>query len=343
MVASNPEFLREGSAVGICMISLVTGAAGFLGSHLCTALLREGHEVVGVDNLITGDISNLSALLDDDRFRFIEGDVSRGLPRLERVDTIFHFASPASPIDYAQRPLSTLHVNSRGTEHCCEMAVRHRARVLYASSSEIYGDSLEHPQREEYFGNVNSIGPRSCYEEAKRYGEALIAAYRRDDGLDGRMVRIFNTYGPRMRRNDGRVVPTFINEALAAQPLTVFGDGSQTRSLCYVDDLIEAILRFIAIDTPAYWVVNIGNDEEVSVLDIARTISALCGVPLRIRERPLPENDPRQRRPDLTRARALLKWRAQTPMAEGLARTIAWFRRAGRYETTSPDQRRDSR
>jgi len=310
------------------MISLVTGAAGFIGSHVCAALLREGHEVTGVDNLITGDITNLSWLLEDDRFRFVEADVSLGLPHLERVDTIFHLASPASPVDYAQKPLSTLRVNSRGTEHCCEMALRHGARVMYASTSEVYGDPLEHPQHEEYFGNVNSAGPRSCYDEAKRYGEAVIAAYRRTEGLDGRMVRIFNTYGPRMRRNDGRVVPTFISEALAGDPLTIFGDGTQTRSLCYVDDLVEAILRFAAIDRPAYWIVNIGNDEEVTVLEIARTISELCGVPLRVRHEPLPENDPRQRRPDLTRARTLLKWRAQTPMSECLAQTIAWFRGA---------------
>ncbi len=310
------------------MIALVTGGAGFVGSHLCAALLREGHEVIGVDDLITGDISNLSTILEDDRFRFVEADVSEKLPELERVDIIFHFASPASPVDYAQRPLPTLRVNSRGTELCCETALRHGARVLYASTSEVYGDPLEHPQREPYFGNVNSIGPRSCYDEAKRYGEAVIAAYRRTTALDARMVRIFNTYGPRMRRNDGRVVPTFINEALTGQPMTIFGDGSQTRSLCYVDDLIEAILRFAAIDDPAYWVINIGNDEEVSILEIARTISELCAVPLRIRHKPLPENDPRQRRPDLARARALLKWRAQTPMSEGLARTVAWFKRA---------------
>ncbi len=310
------------------MISLVTGAAGFVGSHLCAALLGEGHEVIGVDSLITGEIANLSSMLDDDRFRFVEADASERLPDLERVDMVFHFASPASPIDYAERPLSTLRVNSRGTELCCELALRHGARVLYASTSEIYGDPIEHPQREEYFGNVNSIGPRSCYDEAKRYGEAVIAAYRRTGSLDGRMVRIFNTYGPRMRRNDGRVVPTFIREALAGEPLTIFGDGTQTRSLCYIDDLVEAILRFSAIDDPAYWVVNIGNDEEVTVLEIARTVSELCGIPLRVRHRPLPENDPRQRRPDLRRPRALLKWRAQTPMNEGLARTIAWFRRA---------------
>ena len=310
------------------MISLVTGAAGFLGSHLCAALLHEGHEVIGVDNLITGEISNLSTILEDDRFRFIEADVSDGLPELDRIDTIFHFASPASPLDYLQRPRSALRANSRGTEHCCETALAHGARVLYASTSEVYGDPLEHPQREEYFGHVNSIGPRACYDEAKRYGEAVISSFRRTAGLDGRMVRIFNTYGPRMRRNDGRIVPTFITEALGGRPLTIFGDGRQTRSLCYVDDLIEAILRFSAIDDPAYWVVNIGNDEEVTVLEVARMISELCGIPLRVRHEPLPENDPLARCPDLTRARTLLKWSAQTPMSEGLARTIAWFKRA---------------
>lgn len=313
---------------GLRMISLVTGAAGFVGSHLCQALLHEGHQVIGVDNLMTGEISNLSSMLEDDRFRFVEADVSESLPELERVDMILHFASPASPVDYAEHPISTLRANSRGTERCCEMAVRHGARVLYASTSEVYGDPIVHPQHEQYFGNVNSIGPRSCYDEAKRYGEAVIAAYRRTAALDGRMIRIFNTYGPRMRRNDGRVVPTFINAALAGKPLTLFGDGTQTRSLCYVDDLIEAILRFAAIDDPAYWVVNIGNDEEVTILEIAREISELCGVPLRISHHPLPENDPLQGRPDLSRARALLKWRAQTPMSEGLARTIAWFKRA---------------
>ncbi len=273
--------------------------------------------MIGVDNLVTGNIAKLSSILDDDRFRFVEVDVSETLPKLERVDAIFHFASPASAIDYAERAETTLRANSRGTELCCELALRHGARVLYASTSEIYGDPIE----------VNSIIPRPWYDEAKRHGEAVIAAHRRTDRLDGRMVRIFNTYGPRMRRDDGCVVPTLIGEALAGEPLTIFGDGSQTRSLCYVDDLIEAILRFSAIDSPAYWVVDIGNDEEVSVLEIARTISDLCAIPLRIRHRQLPKNDPRQRRPDLTRARTLLKWRAQTPMSEGLARTIAWFRR----------------
>ena len=309
------------------MIALVTGAAGFVGSHLSRALVREGHSVVGIDNLSTGELANLGTLLEHDRFRFISCDICDGIPDVGPVHAVFHFASPASPIDYAERPLETLHVNAIGTERCAELAAAYGARLIYASTSETYGDPLEHPQREEYFGNVNPIGPRSCYDEAKRYGEAIVAAFRRTRGLDGRIVRIFNTYGPNMRRNDGRVVPTFIDEALGGRPFTIFGDGTQTRSLCYVDDLVEAILRFVTIVTPAYWLVNIGNDEEVSVLDIARTVAELCNVPMTIRQRDLPENDPRQRRPDLTRARALLQWRAQTPMAEGLARTIAWFRR----------------
>lgn len=312
------------------MKTLVTGAAGFLGSHLCTTLVGQGHTVFGADDLSTGDISNLAPLLDSDRFRFIECDVSVELPLVDRVDAIFHFASPASPIDYAERPLETLRVNSVGTERCAELARACGARLIYASTSEAYGDPLEHPQRETYFGNVNTTGPRSCYDESKRYGEAVVAAYRRTSTLDGRIVRIFNTYGPRMRRSDGRVVPTFVGEALGSQPFTIFGDGTQTRSLCYVEDLVEAIVRFTAIERPRYWLLNIGNDEEVSVLDIARTIADLCAVPMRVRYRPLPENDPKQRRPDLERARTLLQWRAQTPMAEGLARTIAWFRTAVR-------------
>jgi dTDP-glucose 4,6-dehydratase len=308
------------------MIALVTGAAGFLGSHLSKALVREGHRVTGVDDLSTGELSNLASLLDDDRFRFVEGNVCDGLPAFERLDAVFHFASPASPIDYAERPLETLRVNSLGTERCAELAARRGARLVYASTSETYGDPLEHPQRETYFGNVNTLGPRSCYDESKRYGEAVVAAFRRVRALDGRIARIFNTYGPAMRRNDGRVVPAFVDAALCGEPFAIFGDGTQTRSLCYVDDLVEAIVRLAIIESPAHHVVNIGNDEEVTVLEIARTIAELCGVPLRLRHLPLPENDPRQRRPDLSRARQLLKWRPQTPMAEGLARTIAWFR-----------------
>lgn len=310
------------------MNALVTGGAGFVASHLCGALLAEGHRVVAVDSLITGDLSNVAAFLEDDRFTFVHADVCDGLPQMERVDAIFHFASPASPVDYAERPLQTLRVNSIGTERCCALAAERGARVLFASTSEVYGDPLEHPQRETYFGNVNPNGPRSCYDEAKRYGEAMVAAYRRLYDIDARVVRIFNTYGPRMRRNDGRIVPAFVSQALAGEPLTIFGDGTQTRSLCYVDDLVEAIVRFAAIDKPKHRTINIGNDREVTVLELARIIANLCGVPLRTKHSPLPENDPLQRRPDLTRAREALRWSPSTSLEDGLLATIEWFRAA---------------
>ncbi len=310
------------------MNALVTGGAGFLGSHLCEALLREGHNVVAVDSLLTGDLSNIAPLLEDDRFRFVHADVSETLPKPDRLDAIFHFASPASPIDYAERPLETLRVNSLGTERCCALAAERGARLLFASTSEVYGDPMEHPQRETYFGNVNPNGPRSCYDEAKRYGEAMIAAFQRTQGLDARIVRIFNTYGPRMRRNDGRVVPAFVSQALAGAPFTIFGNGLQTRSLCYVDDLVEAIVRFATIDEPKYRVINIGNEHEVTVLDIAALVAELCNVPLRLDTRPLPENDPLQRRPDLTRAREALRWSPSTPLQAGMLATVDWFKTA---------------
>ncbi len=310
------------------MIALVTGGAGFVASHLCAALLREGHRVVAVDDLSTGEISNVAPLLEDDRFTFLEDDVCSGLPRLERVDAIFHFASPASPLDYAERPLQTLRVNAVGTERCCMLAAERGARMLFASTSEVYGDPLEHPQRETYFGNVNPVGPRSCYDEAKRYGEATIAAYRRTSDIDARVVRIFNTYGPRMRRNDGRVVPAFVSQALAGEPFTIFGDGTQTRSLCYVDDLVEAVVRFATIDDPRHRIVNVGNDREITVLQLAQCVAKLCNVPLRIESRPLPENDPLQRRPDLTRAHETFSWHPATSLEEGLVNTIEWFRTA---------------
>lgn len=310
------------------MIALVTGAAGFLGSHLAKALVAEGHTVTGIDDLSTGDLANVAPLLESERFRFVEADVCAGLPAFDALHAVFHFASPASPIDYAERPLETLRVNSLGTERCASLALAKGARLIYASTSETYGDPLEHPQRETYWGNVNPIGPRSCYDEAKRYGEALVATFRRAFALDARIVRIFNTYGPHMRRRDGRVVPAFITQALSGEPFTVFGDGSQTRSLCYVNDLVEGILRFASVDSPAHWLVNLGSDEEVTVMTIARTIAELAGVPLRVRSLPLPEDDPKQRRPDLTRVRELLQWRTHTPMAEGLAQTLAWFKTA---------------
>lgn len=310
------------------MNALVTGGAGFVASHICAALVREGHRVIAVDNLLTGELSNVAALLEDDRFTFVHADVCETLPRPDRLDMVFHFASPASPIDYAERPLETLRVNSLGTERCCELAAERGARLIFASTSEVYGDPLEHPQRESYFGNVNPIGPRSCYDEAKRYGEAVIAAYRRMHDIDARVVRIFNTYGPRMRRNDGRVVPAFVSQALTGAPFTIFGDGTQTRSLCYVDDLVEAIVRFATIEDPKYRIINIGNDHEVTVMQIAELIAQLCEVPLRIESRPLPENDPLQRRPDLTRARDALRWSPSTPLRDGLLATIEWFRTA---------------
>jgi dTDP-glucose 4,6-dehydratase len=310
------------------MNALVTGGAGFIASHICKALLREGHRVVVIDNLSTGELSNVAPLLEDDRFTFIHGDVCEGLPKLERVDWILHFASPASPMEYAERPLETLRVNSIGTEQCCMLAAERGARLLFASTSEVYGDPLEHPQRETYFGNVNPAGPRSCYDEGKRYGEAVIAAYRRIHSIDARIVRIFNTYGPRMRRNDGRVVPAFISQALAGKPFTIFGNGMQTRSLCYVDDLVEAIVRFATIDDPKYRTINVGNDREVTVLRIAELVAHLCNVPLFVELRPLPENDAQQRRPDLSRARDALRWSPATPLEEGLSATIEWFRSA---------------
>lgn len=306
---------------------LITGAAGFLGSHLADAFLRDGDSVIGVDSFATSSGENLAHLRNEPRFAFFEADVSEGLGEAAQpVDLILHFASPASPVDYANSPVATLNVNSRGTEHCCRLAAEHGARLIYASTSEIYGDPLIHPQPESYWGNVNSIGERSCYDEGKRFGEAMVSAYRRAHGIDGRLVRIFNTYGPRMRGDDGRVVPTFVKQALRDEPLTVYGDGTQTRSLCYVDDLVDAILRFARLESPHYPVVNIGSELEVSVTRIAEAIAGYCGVPLRVEPRPLPPDDPARRRPDLSRARQLLGWEPRTSLEDGLRATIAWFR-----------------
>jgi len=261
-----------------------------------------------------------------ERFTFIEADVSAGVPDTSPADALLHFASPASPKDYAERPLETLRVNSRGTEACCEFAVRCGARLVFASTSEIYGNPLEHPQRETYWGNVNSIGERSCYDEGKRYGEAVVSAYRRVHGLDGRIVRIFNTYGPRMRLNDGRVVPNFVRQALSGEPLTIYGNGEQTRSLCYVDDLVEGVLRLAEIENPRYLVVNLGNDREVTVYEIAETIARLCGVQLRVVNEPLPPDDPARRRPDISRAREVLGWTPRVSLDDGMRDTIDWFK-----------------
>lgn len=306
---------------------VITGGAGFLGSHLADAYLRDGDCVTVIDNYVTSDGSNIGHLLEHQHFHFVQADICVEFPALpEKPDLILHFASPASPIDYAQIPLETLAVNGPGTQRCCKAALAYGARVLFASTSEIYGDPLEHPQRETYWGNVNSVGERSCYDEGKRFGEAVMAAYRRAHGLDARMVRIFNTYGPRMRANDGRVVPTFIAQALDGAALTVFGDGTQTRSLCYVDDLIEGIRRFAALPNPAHFVVNLGAEHEVTVLEIAQRIARACNVDLRVEHRPLPPDDPTRRRPDLSRARELLGWEPRTPLEIGLQHTIDWFR-----------------
>jgi dTDP-glucose 4,6-dehydratase len=303
---------------------VITGAAGFLGSHLTDRFLAEGHEVVGIDNLITGGVANLAHLGRESRFTFIREDVSRSLTVEGGVDGVLHFASPASPIDYLEHPIATLEVGSLGTRNALELARTRRARFFMASTSEVYGDPLEHPQRETYWGNVNPVGPRSVYDEAKRFSEALTMAYHREHGLDTRIVRIFNTYGPRMRPRDGRVVSNFIVQALAGEPLTIYGDGSQSRSFCYVSDEVEGIYRlFMRGDAEP---TNIGNPDEFTVRELADLVLELTGSRSKIVSRPLPTDDPKVRRPDISRARERLDWSPQVPLREGLRRTIAWFR-----------------
>lgn len=304
--------------------SVVTGAAGFLGSHLVDLLLERGHEVVGIDNLVTGTTDNIAHLAGRSGFRFIQQDVTEFLFLDGRVDYVWHFASPASPVDYAELPIQTLKVGSLGTHKALGLARHKAARFLLASTSEVYGDPLVHPQTEEYWGNVNPIGPRGCYDEAKRFAEAITMAYHREHGLETRIVRIFNTYGPRMRLHDGRVVPAFVSQALGNKPLTVFGDGSQTRSFCYCADLIEGIFRLMmsGYSEP----VNIGNPAELTVLDFAREIIRLTGSQSRIVFKALPMDDPRQRKPDITRARKILGWKPAVDLATGMERTVDYFR-----------------
>ena len=303
---------------------VITGAAGFLGSHLSDRFLDEGHEVVGVDNLITGNTSNLSHLEQDDRFVFVRGDVSRDLTVDGRIDGVLHLASPASPIDYLEHPIATLDVGSLGTRNALELARAHGARFFMASTSEVYGDPLEHPQRETYWGNVNPVGPRSVYDEAKRFSEALTMAYHRELGLDTRIVRIFNTYGPRMRPHDGRVVSNFIVQALAGEPLTIYGDGSQSRSFCFVSDEVDGIYRlFMHGDAEP---TNVGNPDEFTVRELADLVLELTGSKSKVVSKPLPTDDPKVRRPDITRAREKLGWSPKVPLREGLKRTIEWFR-----------------
>jgi len=303
--------------------TVVTGAAGFIGSHLSEALLKRGHTVIGVDNLITGDLANIAHLRDQD-FQFIRHDVTQYIDIDGPVDCVLHWASPASPIDYLVLPIQTLKVGALGTHNALGLAKAKKARFVLASTSEVYGDPLEHPQRETYWGNVNPIGPRGVYDEAKRFAEAITLAYHRAHGLDTKIVRIFNTYGPRMRLRDGRAVPAFMSQALRNEDVTVFGDGTQTRSFCYVTDLVDGILRLMESDT--HDPVNIGNPHEVTIEQIARTIISLVGSTSRIVYRPLPQDDPKQRQPDITRAQTLLGWQPQVELEEGLAKTVGYFK-----------------
>ncbi len=304
--------------------SLVTGGAGFLGSHLCERLLQEGHKVVCVDNLLTGKLENIQPLLDRDDFQFIEHDVTRPFEVNVPLDNVLHFASPASPMDYLELPIQTLKVGSLGTHNTVGLAKAKEARYLLASTSEVYGDPLVHPQPETYWGNVNPVGPRGVYDEAKRFAEAMVMAYHRFHGLETRIVRIFNTYGPRMRPKDGRVVPAFIQQALLGEPLTVFGDGSQTRSFCYVNDLVEGIWRLLNSDTSDP--VNIGNPHEMTILEFGQRIIEATNSKSEISFVELPVDDPKTRQPDITRAREILGWSPQVELQDGLGTTIDYFR-----------------
>jgi len=303
---------------------LVTGGAGFIGSHLCDRLLADGHDVIAMDNLITGSADNIAHLAGNRRFKFIYHDVTNYIYVPGALDAVMHLASPASPVDFARIPIQILKVGSLGTHNTLGLALAKGARYLLASTSEVYGDPLVHPQPESYWGNVNPIGIRGVYDEAKRFAEALTMAYHRIHGVDTRIIRIFNTYGPRMRLDDGRVVPNFIGQALRGQPLTVYGDGSQTRSFCFVSDLVEGMVRLLLSDETNP--VNVGNPSELSILAFAELINKLTGNRAGIVFKPLPQDDPRVRRPDITRARTILGWEPQVPVEEGLARTIAYYR-----------------
>ena len=302
---------------------LITGAAGFLGSHLCDRFILEGYEVIGMDNLLTGSLSNIEHLYPLKEFSFYHHDVSKFIHVPGPLDYILHFASPASPIDYLKMPIQTLKVGSLGTHNCLGLAKVKKARILVASTSEVYGDPLVHPQPEEYWGNVNPVGPRGVYDEAKRFQEAITMAYHNFHGLETRIARIFNTYGPRMRLYDGRALPAFIGQALRGEDLTVFGDGTQTRSFCYVSDLIEGIYRLLLSDE--FRPVNIGNPHEISLLDFAKEIIALSGTPSKITFKPLPQDDPKQRQPDIGRAKQVLGWEPKIAREQGLALTYEYF------------------
>lgn len=318
----------------------MTGGAGFIGSHLCDRLVAEGHDVVCVDNFITGRQANVEHLMSKPSFQLIPHDITKPLELPGPLEYVLHFASPASPVDYLKYPIQTLKVGSLGTLHALGIAKAKQAKFLLASTSEVYGDPQVHPQPESYWGHVNCAGPRGVYDEAKRFAEALTMAYHREHRVDVRIARIFNTYGPRMRLDDGRAIPTFVGQALRAEALTVFGDGAQTRSFCYVDDLIEGIRRLM--DSDVHDPMNLGNPDERSLLEVARIILKACGQPpTHLNFHPLPVDDPKQRRPDITRARRLLDWEPTIGFDEGLKRTIDWFRAsaatpsAGRARGTS--------
>jgi len=303
---------------------LITGAAGFLGSHLCDRFVKDGYKVIGMDNLITGRLKNIEHLFGNEQFEFYHHDVSKFIHVPGKLDYILHFASPASPIDYLKIPIQTLKVGSLGIHNCLGLARVKKARVLIASTSEVYGDPTVHPQTEDYWGNVNPVGPRGVYDEAKRFQEAMTMAYHTFHGVETRIVRIFNTYGPRMRLNDGRVLPAFIGQALRGEDLTIFGDGSQTRSFCYVDDLVEGIVRLLHSDYA--YPVNVGNPDEITISEFAEEIIKLTGTDQKVVYKDLPVDDPKQRRPDITKAQELLGWNPKVGRAEGLKLTYAYFK-----------------
>ena len=309
---------------------LITGAAGFLGSHLCDKFIAEDFHVIGMDNLITGDLKNIAHLFKLEAFEFYHHDVTKFVHVPGKVDYILHFASPASPIDYLKIPIQTLKVGSLGTHNLLGLAREKKARILIASTSEVYGDPQVHPQTEEYFGNVNTIGPRGVYDEAKRFQESITMAYHRFHGLETRIARIFNTYGPRMRLNDGRVIPAFIGQALRGEDLTVFGDGMQTRSFCYVDDEVEGLYRLLMSDYPLP--INIGNPEEITILDFAKEIVKLTGTEQKIVFKPLPQDDPMQREPDISKAKEILGWEPKISREEGMKKTFEYFKNLSKEE-----------
>ena len=309
---------------------LITGAAGFLGSHLCDKFIDEGYEVIGMDNLITGDLKNIEHLFKIEAFQFYHHDVTKFVHVPGNIDYILHFASPASPIDYLKIPIQTLKVGSLGTHNLLGLAKEKKARILIASTSEVYGDPLVHPQNEDYYGNVNTIGPRGVYDEAKRFQESITMAYHRFHKLETRIARIFNTYGPRMRLNDGRVIPAFIGQALRGENITVFGEGMQTRSFCYIDDQIDGLYKLLLSDYTLP--VNIGNPEEITILDFAKEIIKLTGIEKDIVFKPLPEDDPLQREPDISRANEILNWKPKTSREDGMKKTLDYFKGLSKEE-----------